>query len=77
MLGYLDAGGASMIFSAIAAGAAGILVVVKMMWRRTLGKLSPKRRREVAAVDPATVDASAASAPADAPVASAAASDTP
>jgi hypothetical protein len=48
ILAYLDAGSGSVIASAIAAGFAGIAVVVKMGWRRTLGALSPKRRRAVA-----------------------------
>ena len=38
-----------MIASAVAAGFAGILVVVKMGFRRVFGALSPKRRREMAA----------------------------
>jgi len=45
---YLDAGSGSVIASAIAAGFAGVAVVVKMGWRRTLGALSPKRRRATA-----------------------------
>jgi hypothetical protein len=47
ILAYLDAGSGSVIASAIAAGFAGIAVVVKMGWRRTMGALSPKRRRAV------------------------------
>lgn len=45
MLAYLDANSGSLIASVIAGGAAGIAVVVKMGWRRTLGTLSPKQRR--------------------------------
>lgn len=42
---YLDAGSGSVIASAVAAGFAGVAVVVKMGWRRTFGALSPRRRR--------------------------------
>jgi hypothetical protein len=45
MLAYLDANSGSLIASAIAAGFAGIAVVFKMGWSRTLGFFSPKRRR--------------------------------
>ncbi len=49
VLAYLDAGSGSVVASAIAAGFAGIVVVVKMGWRRTFGALAPKRRRAAAA----------------------------
>ena len=45
MLAYLDANSGSLIASAIAAGFAGIAVVFKLGWSRTIGVLSPKRRR--------------------------------
>ena len=45
MLAYLDANSGSLIASAIAAGFAGIAVVFKLGWSRTIGFLSPKRRR--------------------------------
>jgi hypothetical protein len=47
-MGYLDAGSGSMIASAIAAGGAGIAVLVKVGFRRFTGLFSPKRRREAA-----------------------------
>ena len=58
MLGYLDANSGSLIASAIAAGIAGIAVVFRMFWSRTIGKLSPKRRAEAKA---AAAEASAPS----------------
>ena len=45
MLAYLDANSGSLIASAIAAGFAGIAVVFKMGWSRTLALLSPKKRK--------------------------------
>ena len=45
MLAYLDANSGSLIASAIAAGFAGIAVVFKLGWSRTISFLSPKRRR--------------------------------
>jgi hypothetical protein len=57
-VGYLDANSGSMIASAIAAGFAGIAVVFKMGWHRTVGALSPKRRREAAAAKAAAPDES-------------------
>ena len=45
MIAYLDANSGSLIASAIAAGFAGIAVVFKMGWSRTLGFFSPKKRR--------------------------------
>jgi hypothetical protein len=58
MLAYLDANSGSLIASAIAAGFAGIAVVFKMGWSRTLSFFSPKRRRAAKAA--AAADASAA-----------------
>jgi hypothetical protein len=49
VLAYLDAGSGSMIASAVAAGFAGIMVVIKMGFGRVFGALSPKKRREMAA----------------------------
>jgi hypothetical protein len=45
MLAYLDANSGSLIASAIAAGFAGIAVVFKLGWAKTIGMLSPKRRK--------------------------------
>ena len=45
MIAYLDANSGSLIASAIAAGFAGIAVVFKLGWSRTVGFLSPKQRR--------------------------------
>ncbi len=45
MIAYLDANSGSMIASAIAAGFAGIAVVFKLGWGRTIGFFSPKHRR--------------------------------
>ena len=58
MLAYLDANSGSLIASAIAAGAAGLAVVFRMGWGRTMGRLSPKRRAAAKAADAsaATVD---------------------
>jgi hypothetical protein len=66
VIAYLDANSGSLIASAIAAGFAGIAVVFKMGFSRTLGFFSPKRRR-------AAKEAAAASAAAEtsAPVQSA------
>jgi hypothetical protein len=52
----LDASSGSLIASALAAGFAGIAVVFKMGWSRTLGVLSPRRRRAARAA--ATTDES-------------------
>lgn len=46
MIAYLDANSGSLIASALAAGFAGIAVVFKMGWSRTLTFFSPKKRRE-------------------------------
>jgi hypothetical protein len=46
VIAYLDANSGSLIASAIAAGFAGIAVVFKMGFSRTLGFFSPKKRRE-------------------------------
>jgi hypothetical protein len=54
ILAYLDGGSASMIASAVAAGFAGVAVVIKMGWRRMLTALSPKRRRAAEAAAAAT-----------------------
>ncbi len=56
VLAYLDASSGSLIASALAAGFAGIAVVFKMGWSRTLGVLSPRRRRAARAA--ATTDES-------------------
>lgn len=48
VLAYLDAGSGSLIASAVAAGFAGIAVVVKVGFRRVFGALSPKKRRALA-----------------------------
>ena len=45
MIAYLDANSGSLIASAIAAGFAGIAVVFKLGWSRTVGFFSPKQRR--------------------------------
>jgi hypothetical protein len=45
MLAYLDANSGSLIASAIAAGFAGIAVVFKLGWGKTIGFFSPKARR--------------------------------
>lgn len=45
MIAYLDANSGSLIASAIAAGFAGIAVVFKLGWSRTVGFFSPKHRR--------------------------------
>jgi hypothetical protein len=45
VLAYLDANSGSLIASAIAAGFAGIAVVFKLGWSKTIGFFSPKKRR--------------------------------
>jgi hypothetical protein len=55
VIGYLDAGSGSMIASAIAAGAAGFIMVFKVGAGRVFGMFSPKRRREMAAAKAAAV----------------------
>ena len=42
VFGYLDAGSGSMIFGAVAAGAAGVAVAAKVGWRRMSGVLGKK-----------------------------------
>jgi hypothetical protein len=61
IFGYLDAQSGSMIVSAIAAGFAGIAVVFRMGFNRTMGKLSPKRRKAAAeaAAEASSADADA------------------
>jgi hypothetical protein len=44
LIAYLDANSGSLIASAIAAGFAGVAVVFRVGWRRTLTFFSPKRR---------------------------------
>ncbi|MFA9431149.1 hypothetical protein [Egicoccus sp. AB-alg2] len=44
MLAYLDGGTASLVLAALAAGGAGIAVLVKMYWNRFLGLFSEKHR---------------------------------
>ena len=63
MIAYLDANSGSLIASAIAAGFAGIAVVFKMGWSRTIGYFSPKKRRaakEALAAEKAQADATSA-----------------
>ena len=67
VIGYLDAGSGSMIASAIAAGAAGFIMVFKVGFGKIFGVFSPKRRKamaaaKAAAVEPAPVDAAVAEA---------------
>jgi hypothetical protein len=44
MLSYLDAGSASMLAAAVAGGAAGIVVLLRVYWHRVLGVFSKKHR---------------------------------
>lgn len=46
MLSYLDAGTGSMIVAALAGGAAGVGVLLRMYGNRVLGVFSKKRRAE-------------------------------
>ena len=55
-MAYLDANSGSMIASAIAGGAAGLVIVFKLGWRRTLGTLSPKHRRAMKQEQAAAVE---------------------
>lgn len=48
VVGYLDAGSGSMIASAIAAGAAGFIMVFKVGFGKVFGFMSPKRRKAAA-----------------------------
>jgi hypothetical protein len=76
MLAYLDANSGSLIASAIAAGFAGIAVVFKMGWSRTIGALSPKRRRAAKARAEAEAASEGAGTTAATPAVSAVAEDT-
>lgn len=49
MLSYLDAGTGSMIAAALAGGAAGVGVLLRMYGNRILGIVSPRRRAQAAA----------------------------
>ena len=60
MIAYLDANSGSLIASAIAAGFAGIAVVFKLGWSRTIGFFSPKRRRAAKEAMRAAAEAAAA-----------------
>lgn len=42
--GYLDAGSGSLIIAALAGGAAGVAVLLKLYWNRFLGLFSKNRR---------------------------------
>jgi hypothetical protein len=55
-MGYLDAGSTSMIASAIAAGAAGFVMVFKVGFGKIVGVFSPKKRRAMAAARAATIE---------------------
>jgi hypothetical protein len=46
MLSYLDPGTGSMIAAALAGGAAGFVVLMKLYWHRLLGVFSKKHRAE-------------------------------
>ncbi len=46
MLSYLDTGTGGMIAAALAGGAAGFMVLVKMYWHRVLGVVSKKHRAQ-------------------------------
>ena len=60
LVAYLDANSGSLIASAIAAGFAGVAVVVKVGWRRMVAAVSPKARAEAkAAAGAETADAPA------------------
>lgn len=45
-IAYLDAGTGSLLLAAIAGGAAGISVLVKLYWKRFLGIFSKRKRQE-------------------------------
>jgi hypothetical protein len=49
LIAYLDAGTGSLLLAAIAGGAAGIGVLVKLYWNRFLGIFSKSRRAEAEA----------------------------
>jgi hypothetical protein len=46
-LAYLDSGSVSLVVSAVVAGFAGILVVIKMGFRHFLSLFSPKKRAQL------------------------------
>ncbi|CAN5858069.1 hypothetical protein BH24ACT3_BH24ACT3_14510 [soil metagenome] len=46
LVAYLDAGAVSLVISALAAGVAGVAVVIRMGWRRFLGLFSARHRVE-------------------------------
>ena len=56
VIGYLDAGSGSMIASAIAAGAAGFIMVFKVGFGKVFGVFSPKRRKAMAAAKAAAAE---------------------
>jgi hypothetical protein len=47
-LAYLDAGSGSLIIAALAGGAAGVAVLLKLYWNRFLGVFSKNRRERAA-----------------------------
>ena len=46
MLGYLDAGTGSMLVAALAGGAAGLAVLIRLYWHRFLGVFSKSHREK-------------------------------
>jgi hypothetical protein len=46
MLSYLDASTGSMLMAAVAGGAAGIAVLVRMYWHRAMGVFSKKHKTQ-------------------------------
>ena len=44
VIAYLDGGTTSLLLAALAAGGAGVAVLVKLYWNRFLGIFSAKRR---------------------------------
>ena len=46
VIAYLDAGTGSVLLAAIAGGAAGVAVLVRLYWNRFLGIFSKERRDE-------------------------------
>jgi hypothetical protein len=57
-LAYLDAGSGSQLVMAIVAGFAGVMVVLKLWWRRVLG-LFRRKPAEAQTEAPATADTAA------------------
>jgi hypothetical protein len=57
---YLDSGSVSMVVSAIVAGFAGLVVVIKMGFRRFLSLFSPKQRAALRAEKAAQAEREAA-----------------